>query len=180
MSLDLGKNKIKKEHYHHDTKIEEKKKDDDFLISWRGLEFEKNTKNQRWYFIVSLIIATIIGYAIFTDSPIMAFTFILIGVTGYLYLQKEPREINFAINHDGIIIGNEIYEFEDMESFWIFYYPPEIKILSLHMKEKILPHVHIPIYKEDPVKIREIILQFVPEEKQEPGIVDAIERLLHI
>lgn len=77
-------------------------------------------------------------------------------------------------------MNREIYEFNNMHSFWIFYEPPHIKLLSLHMKGKFVPYIHMPIHEEDPVKIREILLDFIPEVQHEMTLVDTLERLLRL
>jgi len=79
---------------------------------------------KRFYFYSTILLALLIVYALVTNSPIMAITFILIGIIGYLQLKKEPQIINYTITHKGIIAENQIYEFENLESFWIFYDPP--------------------------------------------------------
>lgn len=150
------------------------------LFRWRAPEFETYEKDRKWYLIVSLVLLAIVGYAIYTNSPVMAITFILIGVLGYIYVGKEPRILDFAITLDGVIAGNEIFEFDNMKSFWIFYEPPYQKTLSLRTKSSLMPFVHIPIHDQNPVEIREHLLDFVPEEKQEAGLVDTFERIFHI
>ena len=153
---------------------------EDVLIHWRAPEYENYGQSKKWYLIVSLIIAAIVIYALLTDSLIMAITFILIGVVGYIYIQKEPRILDFSVTHDGIMVDREIYDFNDIRSFWIFYEPQQIKVISLHMKGRFLPYVHIPVHNQDPVKIREVLLRFIPEIKQELTAADTIERLLHL
>jgi hypothetical protein len=150
------------------------------LMHWRAPEFEPSRWDKRWYLGASLILSVIIIYALVANSPIMAITFILIGIVGYIFLQKKPRVLEFMITHDGIIVGQEIYVFRDIKSFWIFYEPEHIRILSLHMKDKILPYIHIPIHNENPVIMRDILLEFLPEVEQEPSLVDNLERLLRI
>jgi hypothetical protein len=161
-----------------DALIEEYSRDT--LLKWQAPEFEMYEKSPRWYLLMALALAFIVIYAVISNSLIMAITFILIGIVGYVYLQKEPRNLTFAIAPDGVIVGNEIYDFEDMHSFWIFYDPPHEKILSLHMKGRFMPFIHIPIHKENPVEIRHTLLNFVPEIKQEHTLVDAFERILHL
>lgn len=151
----------------------------DAILHWRGPEFEKSDWEKKWYLIATLILAAIILYALFTNSPIMAITFILIGIVGFLHLQKNPRVLDFSIGGSGVIAGDEIYEFGDIKSFWIFY-EPHIRVISLHMKGRLIPHIHIPIHDQDPVKIREVLMDFVPEEEQELGMVDVIEKVLRI
>lgn len=149
-------------------------------LSWRAPEYELYEKSAAWYLGAGLFILAIAAYAIYTNSPIMAITFILIGVVGYIYLQKDPEEVEFSITYEGIRVGRELYVFEDIKSFWIFYDPPHTKTLSLHVDASMMPYVHIPIADEDPVEIREALLGFIPEVKQEPSLIDALARFLHI
>ncbi|EKE16537.1 MAG: hypothetical protein ACD_11C00004G0035 [uncultured bacterium] len=148
--------------------------------SWEAPEFEVYEKSATWYFFVVILLGAIIFYAIITESLLMAITFILLGVVGYIHSQKKPRILEFVITSEGVRAGKEIYLYEDMESFWIFYDPPHTKTISLRIKSSMLPFVHIPIAEEDPAVLREKLLKFVPEKKQDPGLVDVLERILHI
>lgn len=150
------------------------------LIHWQGPEYEHYPKEKIWYAGASLILAAIIIYALVTNSPIMAITFILVGVVGYVQLEKLPRVLDFKVTIDGLVVGNEIYKFDDIKSFWIFYEPPHIKILSIHIDALLTPYIHIPVHQIDPVKLREVLMEFIPEVKQEQTLVDTVERLLHI
>ncbi len=150
------------------------------LHQWRAPEFEVYEKSNRWYFLAGLFLLAIITYAMLTDGPIMAITFILIGIVGYLNLQKNPRIVRFALTTEGLIADKDMYLYENINSFWIFYEPQHTKLISLNTKASMFPFVHIPLADEDPVKIREIILEYVPELKQEPSMIDTIEKVLHV
>ena len=147
---------------------------------WRAPEHEIFEKDKKWYAYAGLILAGIIAYAIIINSPIMAITFILIGAVGYIMLQKEPRTVNFAIVGDGIVVNKKIYHFDSMESFWIFYEPGQAKVISLHIRSKFLPYIHIPIGDADPNVIREILVKYVTEDKHEHSIVDIFERIIGV
>ncbi|MFA6383127.1 MAG: hypothetical protein WCX17_01735 [Parcubacteria group bacterium] len=150
------------------------------LLHWQAPEYEIYEKSRKWYLYALLLLAVIVAFAVYTESPVMAITFILIGVVGYIFVNRTPRILDFLITHDGIIAGRDLYEFDNMIAFWIFYEPGQVKVISLHMKNKIMPFVHIPIHDEDPLEIRRILLEYVPEIKQEPSIVDTFERFLGI
>lgn len=154
--------------------------DSNALFQWQAAEFEVQERSRKWYLVAALILTAIVSYAVYTNSPLMAITFILIGVVGYIHLQKKPKALIFRITHEGIVVNREIYEFNNMHSFWIFYEPPHIKLLSLHMKGKLVPYIHMPIHKEDPVKIREVLLNFIPEVQHEMTLVDTLERLFRL
>lgn len=153
----------------------------DTLKHWKAPEFENIFRREpKWYLYIALILAAIVAYAVYTNSPLMAIVFILIGILGYIYLHQEARELDFLITKDGIIAGREIYRFDNIKSFWIFYEPGEIKVISLETRSLLTPYVHIPIAGEDPVAIREVLLKYIPEVKQEPNVVDFLERIIGI
>lgn len=162
----------------HDFQISEHSTD--VLAHWRAPEYEVFERDKKWYMVVTLILVGIIAWALYSNSPVMAITFILIGIVGYLRINQEPRTIDFMITTEGVTAGKEIYEYDNLESFWIFYEPEGLKSACLHTKSGIMPYVHIPIHEEDPVHIRQLLLEFLPEEKKEPGLVETMERLLKI
>jgi hypothetical protein len=158
--------------------IEEYSKD--ALMHWRAPEFEMYETNKKRLSYAALVLLVIIIFATFTNNPMMAVVFVLIGIVSYLYLNKEPRILSFRIVPEGVFAGDEIYEFENIRSFWIFYDPQDLKVISLHTKNYISPFVHIPIAEEDPVEIRRILLKYIPEIKQEHNLAENLGRFLGI
>jgi hypothetical protein len=104
----------------------------------------------------------------------------MLGIAGYLMLQKKPRIIDFIITHEGIITDREILDFDNVHSFWIFYDPPYEKILSLRMKGGATPYAHIPIEDQDPSEIRRILLGIIPEKKQKKNMLNVMKNLLQV
>ena len=152
----------------------------DVLSSWESPEFEVFERDKKWYLVIISFLVAVITYAIFSDNPIMAITFILIGIVGYIYIQKEPRILNFMITQKGIVAGKELYPFENLKSFWIFYEPGDIKVISFFSNAFLAPYIQIPLGKQNPVEIRKIILKFLPEKREEPSLSDLFQRLLHL
>ncbi len=153
---------------------------EDTLLHWDAPEFEMRPQNKKRLSYAALVLLAIIGYASFTNSPIMAIVFVLIGIVAYMNMQKAPRILNFRIIPEGVLAGNELYEFENIKSFWIFYDPEYKKVISLHIKSYLTPFVHIPIHNEDPVEIRRVLLKYIPEIKQENNPAEIMERFLGI
>lgn len=152
----------------------------DVLAHWKAPEFEVFERDKKWYLAIISFLVIIVTYAIFFDNPIMAITFILIGIVGYIYIQKEPRVLNFMITQEGIIAGKELYSFKNLRSFWIFYEPGGEKIISFDSNTFLAPYIQIPLEKQNPVEIRKILLRFLPEKKEEPSLSDLFQRLLHL
>jgi len=150
------------------------------LVHWRGPDFEYYPRSKSWYTGASLVIAGIVLYAVWTNSIIMAIVFVLIWLVGYLELSRTPKVIDFAVTLDGILVGDEIYDWKSIQSFWIFYEPPHTRIISLHMKGYLRPYLHIPLHQVDPVVVLEKLTEFIPEKEQEENVIDIVERLLHM
>jgi len=150
------------------------------LLSWRAPEFETLGRDRKWYFYATFALLAIIAYALYTNALIMAITFILAGVVGYIYINKDPRILNFAITENGVIAGREIYDFDNMLSFWIFYEEDGLQVISFHSNSYLLPYLHIPVHDQDPAEIRKILLDYLPEEKHEPGMLETLERVMHL
>ena len=164
----------------HNSNQPSSEKIGEVLYSWEAPEYEVYEKSNRWYVISAVFLIAIIAYALVTNGPIMAVTFILIGIVGYIHLLKDPRIISFALTSEGVMADNQLYAYEDIFSFWIFYEEHNVKIISLHTKAPMLPFVHLPIHMEDPVQLREILMDYIPEIKQDPSLIDALARVLHI
>lgn len=150
------------------------------LLHWQAPEHEPLELGPRSRVIIVSLLIAIIGWALYTNSPLMAITFILIGVTGYLTLGHEPRTISFYATTKGLIAGSAFYEFETIESFHFYDEPPFDNLLSIKTNGKLLSHVHIPVANVSIAELYRILIQHIPEDKHDPSLVDTLEKLLHI
>lgn len=148
----------------------------ELLINWKALDFEKKERPRNWYIAVFVILVLLVAYALFTSNLLMSILFILFGAVLYLYEKKQPQLFDFAITQEGVIAHNNLYEFDSLDSFWIFYEPGGKKILSLKSKKNYIPYIHIPLGNINPVEVRELLLDFIPEEKQDESLIDMFER----
>jgi hypothetical protein len=84
------------------------------------------------------------------------------------------------ITRDGVVAGREIYDFDNLKSFWVFYEEDDLRVISLHTKSYLAPYIHIPVGDQDPSEIRHILLDYIPEEEHKPGAVDTLDRILRL
>jgi hypothetical protein len=152
----------------------------DILLHWDAPEHEPLELGPKARIVVLFLLITIIAWALYTDSPLMAITFILIGMTGYLALSHEPRILPFYVTTKGIVAAKEYYEFDHIESFHLYDEPPFDNLLSIKTNGSLVSHVHVPITTLPINDLRTVLLRYVPEDKHEPGLVDNLEKLLHI
>ncbi len=150
------------------------------LVSWREPEHDAFVLGPRARLISVIALVVIVAWALYTDSPLMAITFILIGIIGYLLEQQPPRVLNFALTNKGVLAGKQFYRYETLESFHIYEEEPFLDTLSLHTDGDLISHVHIPLHTVDNQEVFDIISGFVPEVPHEPNLIDSIEKLMHI
>ncbi|EKD49848.1 MAG: hypothetical protein ACD_63C00029G0002 [uncultured bacterium] len=146
-------------------------------IKWKAPEFIYYEKNKNWYLFAIIIFATLIAYAVYSKSFLMAVAFIVAGAIFYLYAQKKPQILNIEINEDGVVFHDKFFSYAELRGFWIMYEPPEIKLLTLHTSQLLYPKISIILTDQDPVKLRRILIKEIPEDKKlEESAVDQFAR----
>jgi hypothetical protein len=105
---------------------------------------------------------------------------ILLGLFAFVLLLNSGRKsrwMRILINHHGITIDNDLYLFKNILSFWIDYDDID-KDLILTMKKWYFPHLKIPINKANPLDIRSIMIDNIPERKIEKSFLDILIRTI--
>ncbi|MBM3255929.1 MAG: hypothetical protein FJZ04_00445 [Candidatus Moranbacteria bacterium] len=148
------------------------------LFCWKAKEFPFYKKSKGWFFAGGIIFFLLVGYFTYSKQLITALTFLLLGLTIYLFSFKKPREIDCVITYQSISVDDTIYPFKELISFWTFYEPPDFKVISLKHKKPYLPYIQIPLGNEDPMKIRRVLLKYLPEEEQEEPFSDRLARII--
>ena len=94
---------------------------------------------------------------------------------------KKPEVVDFEIGPLGVGVGERLYGFREIRSFWIEYDPAlDIKELSLQLKKWYHAYIKIPIYEQNPVQLRLILLSFLPEVEHKDTLADMVSRRLGI
>lgn len=147
-------------------------------ILWETPEFTKYEKDSSWTFWLFIFILIPAIYAVFTKNFLLVIILVLSGFLLYSYGHRNPRSMKFSVSPRGIMIGGRLYSFDNLKSFWIFYRPPEIKEISFRSKKTLMPYIKIPLGNQDPVRIRKILVKYLPERKQNESMVEELSRKL--
>ncbi len=147
--------------------------------SWTTHHTRSATHHRIWYVIGALVIgAAIVG--IFAHDIIFSFVLGLGAVVLLLNTLKSHRPSHVGIHATGISINDDHHRFADMRSFWIHYYPPHIKELSLEFKKGLTHRIQIPIENQNPLELRQVLMSYVPEKEHEPSLLDHLIRMIGI
>jgi hypothetical protein len=151
---------------------------DEKTIEWSAPEYEYHEKSSDWFWALGIITVGLFLSAILLKSFLFAFLILLSGFSLALYSARKPNNISFKINVQGIHIGETIYTYENLKSFWIDYEPPHKKELIVESKKTLMPHIAIMLGEADPLRVRDYLLKFLKEEKIEEPLTTSIARFL--
>lgn len=164
---------------------EEQKFVDDYgnvLALWEFPEFVKHERGKVWYITFTIVFLALLVYSYFSDNLLFA---VILVIFAFLYLRlgkEDPQTMEAAITEDGVFMGAKFIPYEEFDSFYIIYYPPEIKNLYLQPKSMIKNRIAIPLENQNPVHIRELLLQYLDEdiEKEEAPASEGISKVLKL
>ncbi|MBI2607454.1 MAG: hypothetical protein HYW51_01365 [Candidatus Doudnabacteria bacterium] len=146
-------------------------------ISWEAQEFIQHKKSTGWYLGFVLISAGLLIFALFTKSIITIITFTLLVIVVYIFSLQSPRQITHTLSSSGITVGNLLYPFKNIKSFWIVYRPPEVKTLNFETTAYLNNQVAIQLDSQDPIEVKLFLEQYLIEDlDREESLSDIISR----
>jgi len=151
------------------------------ILSWSGPLYV-HKPDMKVILLLSLTLFTIaVLFQIIQKNIITTVLFGLLGVVILIKANKKPEVINFEINPLGVKVGERLYQFREIKSFWIEYEPAlGIKELSLQPKKWYRSFIKIPTYDQNPVQLRSFLLNFLPEVEHKDSLADVLSRKLGI
>ncbi len=142
------------------------------LLTWHFPEFETYERGPIWYIIFFSIGGALLLYSILTVNFLFAVIIAMITIIILLGHRKQPTEIDIYITEAGIEIADKFYMYKEIKSFFIIYEPPEVMTLFIQLKTSTKPRLSIPLNNQNPVKVRDLLLNFIEEDikkDDEPG-----------
>ncbi len=152
------------------------------LACWNIPEFDKPKRGIAWYIITFLIVSGLIIWSILTSNFLFTLLVILFFFIIVSYGRKEPKQLPFQINEDGIKLAEKFYPWKSLNEFWLIYEPPTVKRIYITAKNKLTPLLSIPLQTEDPIKIRQILLNYLSEDlnQENESTTDVLNRWLKL
>lgn len=146
-------------------------------ILWHNHEYEHREKSRDWFVAVGIITVSAFIIAILFDNYILSILIILAGFCMILFGNKEPDHVRFEINGAGVLIGNTLYPFGSLHSFWVENrdHLEMSSTLYIRSNKPLVPLIHIPlIWDIDPELVRAHLLEHIPEEEHHGSLSQMI------
>jgi len=153
------------------------------LASWAVLEYDKHPRSKNWYILSFILAFALLIFSYFTDNFLFAVIILIFALITILHDGQLPGRVRFAITEEGVIIGKKFIDWDEIENFSIIYKPLEgVKNLYFEFDGFLKHRLTISLEKQDPLKIREILLKYLPEdlERKNPPVSEALARMFKI
>ena len=147
------------------------------LISWNAPAHFYVDKKLDWYWAVGIVTLALAAVCFIFGEIITGIFVIVAAMALVLHASRPPRRIYCEVNDRGVIIGNTLYPFLSLESFWIPHdeLPPKMILKST---KPFMPFIVIYIQEVDPESVREVMLKYIAEtEHHEPFLKHLLEGL---
>ena len=145
------------------------------LISWEAEEFSYSPKTKEWFIAAAIFSAGVLAVSIITKNLLLGIMAPLMFFLLSVYGAKKPRKLRYTITTEGIVIGNRLWKYNELKSFWIFT-EPHIREITIENRAALLPKLNLPLGENDPLKIKEILVNFLPEVEQQETLSDIFTR----
>lgn len=147
-------------------------------IRWIGYEYEHTDKTADWFWAVGIISLCIAIISIIYDNTLFAIFIVIAGLMAITLAKRPPEIVEYALTPKGIMIDGKIYLYKSIHSFWIDTHIKEHPELLLKTRKNLTRLLVIPIAHGagDPHKIRDYLLQALPEEHIEEPLSHVIMR----
>jgi hypothetical protein len=152
-------------------------------LNWSALEYEEKERSVDWFWALGIIIVTSSVAAIIFNDYFFAALLIIAGLLLGFFAIKKPDMIYYELNDKGLKVGNRIYPYENIKSFWVQTSQPEqanIKTLLFIKSERIfMPIITIPIEDQLAEDIHSVMISknVVEEEMREHPSEKVMEML---
>ncbi len=145
-------------------------------ITWEAPEHNHTEKGGDWFFAFTIIIIASVLSAILLGNTLFALLLGIAGLTLAVSAARRPGLITYGVSVRGIRMGDEMYPFSTLVSYFIDEEDPKGPQLLIKTQRKFMPFLVLPIPNEHIDDIEEILMERLPEEHlEEPLFLKVLE-----
>lgn len=146
-------------------------------IEWQAPEYTHKKRDMDFFWVIGLLTVVSAVVAIFMHNYLFAVFLIISGFCLILFTMRTPEVMTCIIERTGLTFGRDKYEWKEIKSFHIKKNEPFAKLL-IHTSKHFLPVYTIPLPQDLIEKVRQSLLNMVPNvEMEESQSVLFMEKL---
>ena len=136
-------------------------------VVWEAPEHHHIEKTHDWYWALGILTIAISVTALFLGNILFGMLILIAGGVLSIAAAREPQIIPFAVTLRGVRVGNDLFPYSTLESFFIDEDNPLGPQLLIRSKRMFMPLLVIPLPEDSIDEIDEIIGDRLPEEELE-------------
>lgn len=137
------------------------------VLSWEAVEHHHEERSSDWYWALGLVTVAAVGTSIILGNLLFAMVLLLAAVTVATLAARGPLLMQYRIGPRGVWIGDELYPYTTLESFYIDEDNPNGPELLLRSERVFMPLIIIPLPEEYVDAIDDMLGERLPEEFME-------------
>ena len=137
-------------------------------------------KDGDWYWILGIISAAAITISLMLGNILFAIFVLIATIVVGMVAQRRPNIIVVEINNEGIRVGNELYYYNTLTSFWVEGSDPDNPVLLFTTGPTLLTQQRIPVTRHHAPIAREFLIQNLPEIQQREVYIHRLMRYVGI
>lgn len=149
-------------------------------IRWSGYEFEYREKTADWFWAVGIIIVSIAAISFIYDNALFGIFMLIAGVMLLTMARRSPRLIDYELTNKGLHINDKVYHHTELHAFWVAeskYAPPKLLLRTNRWTAPVLV-ITIETDYINPDKVRDFLLDYVPEERIDESLAQKFMEFL--
>lgn len=151
------------------------------VISWTAPEYVKFKKGILWYLIFATIFLGGAVVAYIYSSWTFSLVLLAFCASYLVFDQKKPKNVRVILSDVGIKVGDRVYQYGRIRTFWVIYNPPFAKSLNIRVHNEFLVDIEIQLGDQDPGEICEFLSRKLPElEGKTESVLKHFERLFKL
>jgi hypothetical protein len=134
-------------------------------IRWQTPEKVSRKKSADWYWALGILALAGSGTAVLLGNILFA---ILIAIAAFvlsIYTARKPQSLSVEINERGVVVNSTLHPFPTLKSFWVEEGSHGAQ-LFITPKQFFSLQLSLPLEEEQAGKVREYLLNRLPEEEQ--------------
>lgn len=148
-------------------------------FEWSALEHHHSgEKSPDWYWGIGIVAIAMAVLATFFGNILFALLILLATFVLFVHKHTHPKMMRYAITRKGIWVGEDLYPYDSLESFWV---EDEIDEQILFKSSRpLMTYIILPLPDNvNPDQIREYLLEYLDEEHlEESSIQKFFENML--
>ncbi len=126
-------------------------------FSWHTHEYAHREKTQDWFWVLGIVAVAAAITSIIFGNVLFAIVIVIGAFVIALFAARKPNIVNVDIGEKGVRVGNVLYPFKTLKSFWIDEEHREGARLILVSQKMIMPYIIIAVEHDDIKELGEFL-----------------------